>query len=88
MTEKILAFRDERDWAQFHTPRNLAAAIAIEAAELQQSLLWQSVVVTSGPTATHNPPTTLRWTTSYVWRNGGDPGRLLDANNVVRAESQ
>ena len=42
VTEKILAFRDERDWAQFHTPRNLAAAIAIEAAELQESLLWKS----------------------------------------------
>ena len=42
VTERILAFRDERDWAQFHTPRNLAAAIAIEAAELQQSLLWKS----------------------------------------------
>ena len=42
VTERILAFRDERDWAQFHTPRNLAAAIAIEAAELQQALLWKS----------------------------------------------
>lgn len=48
----------------------------------------QSVVVTSGPSATHNPPATLRWTTAHVWRNAGDPGRLLDANNVVRAESQ
>ena len=28
-------FRDARDWSQFHTPKNLAAAIAIEAAELQ-----------------------------------------------------
>jgi NTP pyrophosphatase (non-canonical NTP hydrolase) len=38
----IVAFRDERDWAQFHTPRNLAAALAIEAAELQELLLWKS----------------------------------------------
>lgn len=34
-------FRDERDWAQFHTAKNLAAAIAIEAAELQEIFLWQ-----------------------------------------------
>jgi hypothetical protein len=31
----VAAFRDARDWAQFHTPKNLAAATAIEAAELQ-----------------------------------------------------
>jgi dCTP diphosphatase len=34
-------FRDERDWGQFHSPKNLAAAITIEAAELQEVLLWQ-----------------------------------------------
>ena len=38
----IIAFRDQRDWAQFHTPRNLAAALAIEAAELQEIMLWKS----------------------------------------------
>jgi len=40
--QEIVAFRDEREWGQFHTPRNLAAAIAIEAAELQELLLWKS----------------------------------------------
>jgi NTP pyrophosphatase (non-canonical NTP hydrolase) len=38
----ILKFRDERDWAQFHTPRHLGAAMAIEAGELQQVMLWKS----------------------------------------------
>ena len=38
----ILAFRDARGWRQFHTPRHLAAAIAIEAGELQEPMLWQS----------------------------------------------
>jgi len=36
----LLAFRRERDWEQFHDPRNLSAAIAIEAAELQEIFLW------------------------------------------------
>ena len=39
---KIRRFRDERDWSQFHTPKNLAAAIAIEAAELQEQFLWKT----------------------------------------------
>ena len=38
----VCRFRDARDWAQFHTPKNLAAAIAIEAAELQERFLWKT----------------------------------------------
>jgi NTP pyrophosphatase (non-canonical NTP hydrolase) len=38
----VARFRDARDWAQFHTPKNLAAAIAIEAAELQERFLWKT----------------------------------------------
>jgi len=38
----VVAFRDDRDWAQFHTPKNLAAATAIEAAELQERFLWKT----------------------------------------------
>lgn len=39
---KIVQFRDERDWEQFHTLRNLAAALAIETGELQETLLWKT----------------------------------------------
>ena len=39
---EIVAFRDARDWRQFHTPRNLAAAVSIEAAELQEVMLWKT----------------------------------------------
>ena len=38
----VCRFRDERDWAEFHTPKNLAAATAIEAAELQERFLWKT----------------------------------------------
>lgn len=38
----LVAFRDARDWKQFHTPRQLVAALAIEAGELQQTLLWKT----------------------------------------------
>ena len=41
ITGEIRAFIDERDWAQFHNPKELAAAIAIEAAELQEQFLWK-----------------------------------------------
>lgn len=37
---RIKEFRDERDWEQFHDPKNLAEAISIEASELLQHFLW------------------------------------------------
>ena len=40
--EAILTFRDERDWKQFHNPKDLATAIAIEAWELQELFLRKS----------------------------------------------
>ncbi len=40
LTEKILAFRDARDWKQFHNPKDLAISISLEAAELLEVFQW------------------------------------------------
>ena len=40
--DTILAFRDARDWRQFHNPKDLATAISIEASELEEMFLWKS----------------------------------------------
>jgi NTP pyrophosphatase (non-canonical NTP hydrolase) len=37
---EIDAFVQERDWAQFHTPKNLAMSVAIEAAEIMEHFQW------------------------------------------------
>lgn len=42
ITEALLKFRDERDWEQFHNPKDLALALNIEAAELLETFLWKS----------------------------------------------
>lgn len=42
ITEKLIAFRDERDWAQFHNPKDLAVALNIEAGELLEAFLWKN----------------------------------------------
>lgn len=41
--DALLKFRDERDWKQFHDSKNLAAAISIEAAELNELFLWKTI---------------------------------------------
>ena len=41
LTQKILEFRDQRDWKQFHNPKDLAISIAIEASELLEEFQWK-----------------------------------------------
>jgi NTP pyrophosphatase (non-canonical NTP hydrolase) len=42
LTTEIRAFRDARDWMQFHAPKELAVGIAAEAGELLQHFVWQT----------------------------------------------
>ena len=42
ITEALLKFRNERDWEQFHNPKDLALAINVEAGELLELFLWKS----------------------------------------------
>jgi len=42
ITEALIKFRNERDWEQFHNPKDLALAINIEAAELLELFLWKN----------------------------------------------
>lgn len=39
--EELLRFRNERDWEQFHNPKDLALAINVEAGELLELFLWK-----------------------------------------------
>jgi NTP pyrophosphatase (non-canonical NTP hydrolase) len=43
VVEELIKFRDEREWKQFHDSKNLAIAISIEAAELNELFLWKSI---------------------------------------------
>jgi NTP pyrophosphatase (non-canonical NTP hydrolase) len=40
--EALLKFRNDRDWEQFHTPKNLSMSIAIESAELMEHFQWKT----------------------------------------------
>jgi NTP pyrophosphatase (non-canonical NTP hydrolase) len=42
LTQALLKFRDERNWAQFHTLRNLIVSLNLEAAELLELTQWKS----------------------------------------------
>jgi dCTP diphosphatase len=40
---RVNAFVEERDWAQFHSPKNLAMAMIVEAAELVEQFQWDTL---------------------------------------------
>jgi NTP pyrophosphatase (non-canonical NTP hydrolase) len=42
LLKQVLAFRDERDWKQFHTLRNLIVSTSIEAGELLETVQWKT----------------------------------------------
>lgn len=42
ITKKIAQFRDERDWMQFHDPKNMAVSIILEASELLEHFQWKT----------------------------------------------
>ena len=40
LIQEVRAFVEERDWDQFHTPKNLSMALAVEAAEIMEHFQW------------------------------------------------
>jgi NTP pyrophosphatase (non-canonical NTP hydrolase) len=40
--KRVRAFRDERDWRQFHKPKDVAVSVTLEAAELLEHFQWKS----------------------------------------------
>lgn len=57
LQRRLAAFAAARDWEQYHTPKNLVAALSVEAAELQEIFQWltpeQSARVMEDPGTAH-----------------------------------
>ncbi|MGA5321627.1 nucleotide pyrophosphohydrolase [Streptomyces seoulensis] len=57
LQRRLTEFAAARDWQPFHTPKNLASALSVEAAELVEIFQWltpeQSATVMSDPTTAH-----------------------------------
>ena len=42
ITEAVVAFRDQRDWKQFHRPKDMALSLVLEASEVAELFQWKS----------------------------------------------
>ena len=45
LTKKLIAFREVREWRQFHKPKDLAVSLSVEAAEVLEHFQWKSKIV-------------------------------------------
>ena len=42
LTEKIIKFRNERDWKKFHNPKDMALSLVLEASEVMEHFQWKN----------------------------------------------
>jgi len=49
LRDRLRAFAHERDWGQFHSPKNLACALSVEAAELLEHFQWMTEAQSHAP---------------------------------------
>jgi len=95
LMKAVVAFRDERGGGKFHTPRNLTAALAIEAAELQELLLWKTDKETAeylnNPTnrqkAAHEIADVLTFTLLFCHATGIDPIAAVEEKLAINAKN-
>jgi NTP pyrophosphatase (non-canonical NTP hydrolase) len=89
ITAAVVNFRDERDWAQFHDSKNLAAAISIEAAELNELFLWKSTVqseTVSGDLIKEELADVLLYSFLLAHRHGFNIGEIMMQKMKKNAE--
>ncbi|NTU73784.1 nucleotide pyrophosphohydrolase [Candidatus Roizmanbacteria bacterium] len=53
LTQRIIAFRDARDWKQFHKPKDLAVSLSLEASEVLEHFQWKNEVEIGEYVLTH-----------------------------------
>jgi len=58
LRDKLRAFAEERDWEQFHSPKNLSMALMVEVAELMEHFQWLTEAQTASLPAEVKPAVT------------------------------
>ncbi len=93
LAARVRAFAEARDWTQYHSPRNLAMALSVEAGELLELYLWSS---DDGPQPSHPPRAAkvadeaadvLMCLLNFCDRAGVDLAEALDAK-LAKAEAK
>lgn len=90
---RVRAFADARDWGRYHSPRNLAMALSVEAAELLELYLWcadegpQPLEPSRSPRVADEAADVLICLLNFCDRAGVDLARALESK-LARAEAK
>jgi len=91
LAERLRSFAKERDWEQFHAPKNLAMALAVEAAELMEHFQWLSEQQSGELTPAVKEQVAAELADVFIYtvrladRLGVDLGQAVDAKILVNA---
>jgi NTP pyrophosphatase (non-canonical NTP hydrolase) len=94
LKSRVLAFVRERDWEQFHNPKNLSMALAAETGELMEHFLWstpeQSAAIARDPAKRHKIADELADVVIYALEfaniTGLDLAAAIDAKMAANAK--
>lgn len=86
LLEQLRQFRDERDWAQFHNAKDLALALSIEAAELNEQFLWKSAEQANPDKVREELADVLLYAFQLADKYGWDIAELMREKLVRNAE--
>ncbi len=53
LTDQVVAFRDARDWKQFHNPKDMALSLVLEATEVMEHFQWKNAEEMKNHVETH-----------------------------------
>lgn len=67
LQQKILQFRDARDWKQFHNPKDVALSLVLEAAEVLEHFQWKTSEEIKKYLRTHKPAIAAELADVFYW---------------------
>lgn len=92
LTQKVVEFRDDRDWAQFHNPKDLALSLTLEAAEVLEVFQWKDGAAIAEVASArkldiaHELADVLYWTLLMAHDLGIDLASALDSKLAINAD--
>ncbi|NBU71259.1 MAG: nucleotide pyrophosphohydrolase [Bacteroidetes bacterium] len=86
ITQALIAFRDARDWAQFHNPKDLALALNVESAELLELFLWKDAALADRDKVKEELADVLAYALLLAHNYGFDVAEIMEQKIKINGE--
>lgn len=86
ITQALIDFRDARDWAQFHNPKDLALALNVESAELLELFLWKDAALADRDKVKEELADVLAYALLLAHNYGFDVAEIMEQKIKINGE--